>query len=170
MLTILLALTGCAPTGEIETGPTPVDTGSPGDTGEVIDPKPDPTPDLSVWIGERTFITDDCSEPATEVGHQLTADNWNDYEDTKDECPNCDYIYYVAVSPESICGIPVTQERYRGVDFMEDGQAIVYDFSGWSGAEIVDPDAEFDGWTLTYSYDYSSWLSMEGVVEYPEAE
>ena len=166
MLSLLLALTGCAPAGEIETGASPDDTSESPETGDRVDPKPD----LSVWMGQRTFITDDCEEPATEIGHELTADTWNDYEDTKDECPNCDHIYYVEVSPDTICGVPVTQERYRGVDFMDEGKAIIYDFGGWSGAEILDPDAQFDGWTLTYSYDYSSWLSMEGVVEYPEAE
>ncbi len=164
MLSVLLSLTACSPSGAIETE-------SPeSDTSEQVNSQAEPVADLSLWIGQRTFITDDCSEPATETGHELTADNWNDYEATKDTCPNCDHIYYVSVSPDSLCGVPVTQERYRGVDFMEDGQAIVYDFGGWSGAEILDPNAQFDGWTLTYSYDYNSWLSMEGVVEYPEAE
>lgn len=170
MLSILIALTACSPSGEIQTDATLSDTGDTVDTdsGDVV--VPDPEPDLSIWMGERTFITEDCEEPATEVGHELTAENWDSYEETKDECPNCDHIYYVAVSPETICGYPVTQERYRGVDFLEDGQAIVYDFGGWSGAEILDPDASFDGWTLSYAYDYSNWLSMVGVVEYPEAE
>ena len=81
MFSLLIALTGCSPTGEINTDPTPEDTASPGETGEVVQPEPDPEPDYSVWIGERMFITDDCKEPATEVGHELTAENWNDYED-----------------------------------------------------------------------------------------
>ena len=99
MLSLLLALTGCAPAGEIETGPSPDDTSASSDTGDTVGPEPEP--DLSVWMGQRTFITEDCEEPATEIGHELTAENWNDYEDTKDECPNCDHIYYVEVSPDT---------------------------------------------------------------------
>jgi hypothetical protein len=136
------------------------------DSGEVV---VEPVADLSVWIGERIFITDDCEEQATEVGHELTADNWDGYEDAHNDCPNCDRIYYVAVSPEEICGVPVTTERYRGVDFNEDGTAYVYDF-GRGGASVLDSAATFDGWTLNYEYEYSTWLTLVGTVNYPEVE
>ena len=154
------------PSGEITTdGTQNEDTGK--DTGKQ-EQQEDPQPDLSQWIGERTFVTDDCEEPASEEGYELTGDIWDSYEETMDKCPNCDRIYYVTVTPEIVCNYPVTEVRYRGVDFMDDGRAAVYNFSDWSGAELLDPDATFDGWTLRYSYDHNSLLSMRGVVEYPE--
>jgi len=167
MIAIVLSLFACTPpSGEINTdGVQPTDTAK-----DTSSEEPDPQPDLSLWIGERTFITDDCEESATEEGYELTAEIWDSYEETLDKCPNCDRIYYVVVSPEIVCNYPVTEVRYRGVDFMEDGRAAVYNFSDWSGAEILDPDATFDGWTLNYAYDHNARLSMRGVVEYPEAE
>jgi hypothetical protein len=168
MFSLILILSGCTPgTGTIKTDGFSEDTGS--GTEETGDPV-EPVADLGIWIGERVFVTDDCEEPASEEGHELTADNWDGYQDAHDNCPNCDYIYYVAVSPETVCGYPVTQVRYRGVDFTEEDAAIVYNFDNWGRAEVLDPDATFDGWTLSYEYDYSGWLSMVGTVNYPEAE
>lgn len=168
MISILLILSGCSSSGDIKTDSVTEDTSAgTNDSGEVV---VEPVPDLSLWIGERVFITDDCEETATEVGHELTAENWDGYEDAHNACPNCDRIYYVAVSPESLCDIPVTQERYRGVDFTEDGAAIVYDFDRGDRANVLDPAATFDGWTLNYEYDYSSWLNLRGTVSYPETE
>jgi hypothetical protein len=168
MFSILLVLGGCGGSGTIKTDGVIEETGiETNDTGEIQAPK---EADLSVWIGERVFITDDCEEPAIEEGHELTAENWDGYEEAHNECPNCDRIYYVAVSPETICGYPVTQVRYRGVDFMENDEAIVYDFSEWSGASIIDPNATFDGSTLSYEYEYSGSLAFTGTVNYPEVE
>ena len=169
MFSILLVLGGCGGSGSIKTDGVIEETGiNSGDTGEIAPPPKEA--DLSVWLGERIFITDDCEETATEEGHELTAENWDGYEEAHDECPNCDRIYYVGVSPETLCGYPVTQVRYRGVDFTENDEAIVYDFSDWSGASILDPDATFDGWTLNYEYEYSGSLALVGTVNYPDTE
>jgi hypothetical protein len=170
MISILLILGGCNPSGSIKTDSVEEDTSAGlNDSGEVV-VEPDPVPDLSLWIGERMFITDDCEEPAIEEGHELTAENWDGYEDAHNDCPNCDRIYYVEVSPDEICGVPVTTERYRGVDFNDgNGIAYVYDF-GRNGASVVDPAATFDGWTLNYEYTYSDWLTLVGTVNFPEAE
>ena len=167
MIALVLSLLACTPpSGEINTDGTTENRDTSQDTGSPEEQEPQP--DLSQWIGERTFVTDDCEEAASEEGYELTADMWNDYEETMDKCPNCDRIYYVVVSPEIVCNYPVTEVRYRGVDFMDDGRAAVYNFADWSGAELLDPDATFDGWTLQYSYDHNARLSMRGVVEYPE--
>jgi len=168
MLSLIIMLSGCTPTtGEVETKDQGQDTGAVVETGETDEP----VADLTIWSGERVFVTDDCEEPAIEEGHELTAENWDYYQDYHDTCPNCDYIYYVDVGPETVCGYPVTQVRYRGVDFTDEGKAIVYNFSTNSpSAEVLDPDASFDGWTLTYEYDHNSSLGMRGTVNYPEAE
>jgi len=169
MFSILLLVAGCAPTaGTIETDGINPDDSASSDTGEVVEP--DPEPDYSVWKGERLFVTDDCEEPALEEGHELTAENWDSYDEVHDTCPNCDHIYYVAVSPEEVCGYPITEVRYRGVDFVEDGGAIFYNFNSWGQAEVIDPDAEFDGWTLKYAYSYGDELDMYGTVSFPEKE
>ena len=62
MLSVLLALTACSPSGAIETE-------SPeSDTSEQVNSQAEPVADLSLWIGQRTFITDDCSSPQRKQG------------------------------------------------------------------------------------------------------
>ena len=126
----------------------------------------EPQPDLSQWIGQRNFVTDDCEEVASEEGYELTADIWNDYEETMDKVPTATTLLRGCVTRKPA----TTRSPKSGIVELTSwttarGRLQIFD---WSGAELLDPDATFDGWTLRYAYDHNPRLSMRGVVEYPE--
>ncbi|MCB9766221.1 MAG: hypothetical protein H6739_40975 [Alphaproteobacteria bacterium] len=149
-----------------DTGVTSDDTGvTADDTGETQEP--DPEPDYSIWQGERIVRYGDCEETLSEEGFALEAEgDWADYYNyAMDECPECDYVYYIEVWPETVCGFGVTQETIRVVDF-DGNDASIYYF-GRRGLETLADGGDFDGWTIDYRYE-NQGLDVTGQVEYPE--
>lgn len=139
---------------------------------------PAPMPDYSVWDGSRTFSYSsswgDCSESTTEFGEEIT--EGDTYDALVEACPDCERIYEIGVSPDELCEwIGLSDPTYRGLVFGDDWAA-VYGFDwGWDGdveADLLDSDASFDGWTISYGYelDYGVTLEIEGSLTFPELD
>lgn len=161
------------PSGDDTAAPTDDSSGAddsddpdPTDDSDEPDPDPDPAeePDYSVWLGERVLYYDGCEATLTEKGAEVGADfEYWDYLDYY--CADCDYWYYVEVSPDEACGLDIATETFRGVVFNGDRADVYYMSTSGSGGVLAE-DADFDGWTITYEYETSGVL-LEGVVEYP---
>lgn len=173
---LAIALMACEKSGTLVV-PTDDDTGSPttddtggggGDDSQVTDdssePLPDPEPDTSIWNGSRLVAYDGCEETLYEEGYELLSD-WEYYDWAAENCPDCTNFYYVEVSPDEVCGIPVTTEVYRGL-VLNEPDAEVWTFS-YRGAEILDSNASFDGMVVEYAYE-SNGIEIQGLIEFPE--
>ncbi|GEM_PF-2547134 len=150
-----------------------------GDTGEVV---ADPEPDYSVWIGERTFTIDGCTETTSETGYLLDED-WEYAQylpDVEAACPACTHVYAITSVPDTLCGEAITAEDYRGVVLDSTGITEVYRLESffvtkdyyWIWAEVLDEAADFDGWSIDYFYEgdggwFGSDWEMEGRVDFP---
>lgn len=167
-----------------DTGLVSDDTGAPdddsaADTAETADTAPPaPLPDYSVWDGARTFsyTSDwgDCTESTNEFGEELL--EGDTYDQLLEACPDCEHLYEVGVSPDELCDwIGLSDPTYRGL-VLGEGWAAVYGFDwDWSGdveADLLDDDADFDGWTLSYAYEleYAVTLAVTGTVTFPELD
>lgn len=170
-------LFACEKTGTIEVpvddtgapaGDDSADDSAPADDSAADDsdePLPDPEPDTSVWAGTRVVTYGDCQETLYEEGYELGRD-WEYYDWALEYCPDCQHIYAVEVSPDEVCGIPVTTEVYRGL-ILDEPDAEVWTFS-YQGAYALDDRASFDGMAVDYAYELDGGLYIEGRLEFPE--
>lgn len=168
--------------------PAADDTGAPsGETGETGDSTEtgaetaeEPAPDYALWRGSRRFTAEsdywDCDEETNEFGEELT--DGDELDAMRDACPSCERFYEVGVSPDEVCDyVGLADPAYRGL-VLGDGWAAVYSFSfeSWDDeveATLLDSEADFDGWTITYDYEvdfYSTELAVAGVVTFPEVD
>lgn len=150
-----------APNGD-DSNPGTDDSAQP--TDDSSEPLPDPEPDTSVWEGSRTVYYGDCEEPLYETGYELGPD-WDYYDWAMENCPDCDHLYYVDVTPETVCGIRVTTPVYRGL-VLNEPDAEVWSFS-YQGAYALDDRASFDGFVVEYAYN-NNGVDIEGRLEFPE--
>lgn len=161
-----LTLAGCAPVsatlsppGWLEDPVTPVDTGDTGDTGLPVEDEP------VRWVGERAFTFDWCEDTVSEAGVEITADpEWADAVST---CGQCQQVFLVEMSPESLCQgvVPLETPAIRGLIWGEHG-ADIYAISeadgGWSRALLA--EARRVGSTgLEYHYSDALWGSVYDV-------
>ena len=154
------------------------DDGDGNDDDDEPEDEPEDEPDFSVWNGERNFEYDsyyddyDCEASVDEDGTQITSGRA--YDAIRSECPDCEYIYEVDVSPDEICGwIGIDTYTYRGL-IIDGNRAEVWRFEMDDGdletAYVLDDDADFDGWVVEYQYEselYDSPLYADGHVEFP---
>jgi hypothetical protein len=131
-----------------DTGDTGVDTGDTGgDTGE---PEPDPT--IQVWEGFRFFDFGECE---AEVGEKGFLDLNSE---AAAACPQCTYVFQVEVAPDRICGIPVRNPVFRGVQ-VQGRRATLFFIDqtdrGFVAAPIGEVEAEQQGfdWFIEYAYE-----------------
>lgn len=166
-------------------GTDPVDPGTePGSPGtDPGDPGPDPTDptDLSTWTGSRVFdvvLYDGllCEDEVDEDGVSVTLDP--DWEDALAACPDCDEIYQIDVSPDTICtdvwdrGFPVGSPVLRGLELGENGAAVIWALSydnwrGWRAEPLA--EGSLDGQDLTYEYEGDVWgatYTVDGSVAF----
>lgn len=158
-----------------DTGAAAGDTGASDTAADSVPPAP--VPDTTVWQGSRTFAYESdwwtCDEGVDELGAAITDED--DRALALDACPECDEVYEVGVTPDTICDyLTLSDPTYRGLVF-GDGWAAVYGFSqDWDGsvqADLLDSSAEFDGWTLTYTYTvdwYGQEILVQGTLTFPE--
>ncbi len=161
----LILLLSCTPSSgslSLPEGTYETDT----DTGTGVAP----TPDTSVWIGERDISYDGCNDTLVEDGFQLDED-WEYYEYVQDECSKCTHFYEVDVSPDEACGLAISTTVYRGLILdAEEGSAEVWGFSNRDTTEY-DYRAEFDGTNVDYEYDlYDGYVEIVGRINFPELE
>jgi len=102
------------------------------------------------WSGERNFFFDWCEDTIFGDGVEVTQDE--DYADALAACPECDEIYAVDHSPETICFgyISVNQFSIRGVNRTTGAIYDIKDDGGFEANELATGD--WDGNTLEYNY------------------
>jgi hypothetical protein len=150
------------------------------DGGDGTEPPP-PAPDFARFSGQRTFSVDaygdtwDCDGDA--IAEEGTAiSEGSTYREAADLCPSCELIYEVRPSAESACEgwVPLSNPSIRMLD-LDEGAAKVYSMSesrGEFSLVVLDEDADFDGFNLSYAYSadwsYGSTLSVTGELSFPE--
>jgi len=108
------------------------------------------------WEGTRVIeFPGYCEEELVEVGIEFTQER--DAEPLLDACPGCEMIFFVEVSPDTICGsAPVAPEVIRGIEPLSGNNVIIYAFGqdergDWVAYELS--EGELDGELLTYAYE-----------------
>lgn len=150
------------------------------DGGDGAEPPP-PAPDFTRFSGQRTFSVDaygdtwDCAGDA--IAEEGTAiSDGSTYREAADLCPSCELIYEVRPSAEAACEgwVPLSSPSIRMLD-LDEGAAKVYSMSesrGEFSLVVLDEDADFDGFNLSYAYSvdwsYGSTLSVTGELSFPE--
>ena len=134
------------------------DTDTDVDTDVDTDTDTNPPPPLS-WMGRRTFQFSgyDCEDNVVEEhGSEITQDPT--YAGALEACGDCDALYRVEVSPETICygSVSITAEVFRGIRWRDWGATIYrlqFENGQWSSESLA--EAARDGYAFTYAYDSS---------------
>jgi hypothetical protein len=164
---LLVIMAGCSPVGAVLSDPT-VDTDINGDADTDADADADADvdadtdadtqpPDPLSWTGTRDFdFGRMCQDQVTEEGVEVTHDD--KYSDVTATCGDCNAIFEVTVSPDTICDgfVPITTTVYRGVKWLDGGKATIYNISnvespGWYREELA--TGAVSGSTIKYAYD-----------------
>ena len=141
----------------------------------------EPAPDWSQFSGQRVFSVDaygesfDCEADAVPEEGAAITDGTN-YREASALCPSCELIYEVRPGADAACDrwVPLANPSVRMLD-LDEGAAKVYSMSesrGEYSLVVLDEDAEYDGFNLSFGYtvdwSYGSTLTVEGQMAFPE--
>ena len=157
-----IVLVGCGP-AQANLGGVGGDTDVTGDADTDADSDSDSDtepPGPLTWTGARQFAFDvGCEDSVEESGEQIVdaADDPR-FDDVLGLCDECDAVFRIDVSPESICDgyVPISQEVFRGIAY--DGERVrIYNLfqegnGRWSRVDLALGEADSTG-GITYDYE-----------------
>jgi hypothetical protein len=163
---LLWLLTACVPqTLDIGSAGTEPDTAS-ADSGADTNDPPVPELDYDRWSGVRVLSQNGCDGELIEVGERLDED-WVQYDLLRGFCDDCEHWYVLDVSPETVCGLPVSTYTFRGLRLGAAVPELYWMAEGAAeGGHLA--DASWLGETLTYSAEFFG-VEHVGTVGFPEA-